>query len=662
MAPWERILAAVLVLAALLTVILFLIPTSDILRIPNASALSADSPLPIDEGSLSAALGRFPLLALDCYYPGCAPCKEMNQTIEELSAELHGQVVFGLINAMSNQNFTNLYQATNYPTLFLFKDGTLFARLVGDRSKGEVLAELRKLKPDLDESKVKNATAAPQAIVAVQELSLARLGEKSPDKPMPIKDSDLQMALDQYPFMVLDAYVTWCDPCHRMNQTVLELSRELQGQVAFGALNVGFNPETKRRYNISAYPTFLIFDNGRLISTLIGTRSSASFLQELKGLHPSLQIAPEMLAPLPTGIAAAAKGTPEIETSPPAEKIPLSSLGENNPRQPMLLTERTLSSAINQYPFLVVEGYATWCGYSHLMNATLTELAGELQGQVAFGLIDAANSNKTKIEYNISAYPTLLIFKDGKLADRVIGYQQKSSFIEELKKIYPGLDTSNVKMPPPPVQPQVRPKLTPAQVCANMTKSDHPVLEAFVVSRCPFGLQMQRIMADLISSVPEAEDSLRVMYIGSVSNGTIASMHGEEEAQENARQICIREEQPGMYWDYLRCYIKEGRSEDCLSSASIDQDKLNSCLADPTRGLAYAQKDFDLADRFGITGSPTLVLNDQIARESDFATAAVNARSPEALKDLLCCGFKSQPAFCSITLNGTRAATMFSAS
>ena len=49
-----------------------------------------------------------------------------------------------------------------------------------------------------------------------------------------------------------------------------------------------------------------------------------------------------------------------------------------------------------------------------------------------------------------------------------------------------------------------------------MTKSDQPLLQAFVVSRCPFGLQMQRIMADIISDAEETEEYLKVMYIGSV--------------------------------------------------------------------------------------------------------------------------------------------------
>lgn len=165
------------------------------------------------------------------------------------------------------------------------------------------------------------------------------------------------------------------------------------------------------------------------------------------------------------------------------------------------------------------------------------------------------------------------------------------------------------------------------------------------------------------SKAKDTEEYLKVMYIGSVdaANNTITAMHGEAEAQENLRQICIRDEQPGKYWDYMRCYMKEGKSVECQKSVSLDIDELDSCTNESSRGLVYAQKDFDLANRFRITGSPTMLMNDKIVKESDFATNATNARSPEAVKELLCCGFKEEPSFCSLEMNESRFATGLSA-
>jgi hypothetical protein len=253
-----------------------------------------------------------------------------------------------------------------------------------------------------------------------------------------------------------------------------------------------------------------------------------------------------------------------------------------------------------------------------------------------------------------------LIFKDGKLVDQIKGNQQKSNLVAKLKKIEPKLDTSKVKIVQMAQTPP-KPKLTPEQVCVNMTKYDKPLLEVFVVSKCPFGLQMQRIMANLIDQSSEAKDYLKVRYIGDIANNTVTSMHGDEEAQENLRQICIRDEQSNRYWDYIGCYMKDGKSSDCLNSTSIDRSKFDSCMEETGRGAAYAEKDFNLAKKYGITGSPTLLIGSTKVKESDFATNTTNSRSPEALKDLLCCAFKKPASFCSLQFNESRAATMFSA-
>jgi hypothetical protein len=133
-------------------------------------------------------------------------------------------------------------------------------------------------------------------------------------------------------------------------------------------------------------------------------------------------------------------------------------------------------------------------------------------------------------------------------------------------------------------------------------------------------------------------------------------MHGNAEAQENLRQICIREEQPTKYWSYLSCFIKlTNSSESCLTEASVDKTSLNSCMTDSNKGLKYAQVDFNLADSFSVSGSPTLILNGESVSEFDFG-----GRTAEALKTVLCCGFNQEPSVCSQQLKTDQAATGFS--
>ena len=493
-----------------------------------------------------------------------------------------------------------------------------------------------------------------------------------------LSGESISQALNSSTLFVLDFYYPGCGPCRFLNNTTSELSEELGGQVQFGRMNAK-NKENSRAvkdYKISSYPTLLIFNDGVLISRMKGNISKSDLLAELQNIEPALDCDRVKLpsadheAERETGGEGAKAPTEPAEKSitkpgalepagekPPGKMIPLIKPGSKNPNQAMLITDESIGAAISQYqPVMAVVAFRETCAFCRQINVTIEELARELQSQVAFGLIDTRANPETKARYNITSVPTMLIFKDGELAGKVVGAKKKEVVLAQLKKIQPGLNTSKVVLPPPP------PKPTPQQVCANMSKSEQPLLQAFVVSRCPFGLQMQRIMADIIMESGETDRYLKVRYIGSVDeeNNTIRAMHGEVEAQENLLQICIREEQPERYWDYLRCYMKEGKTAECLASAQIDVDELNACTNTSTRGLAYAREDFELAGEFKITGSPTMLMNNEIVKESNFATNTTNARSPQAVKELLCCGFIKEPSFCSMRLNESRSATMFS--
>lgn len=552
---------------AIIVIISLLVMSATVLRFIPAdqgspmNAISASGRpaalLELSGESISQALNSSTLFVLDFYYPGCGPCRFLNNTTSELSEELGGQVQFGRMNAKNKENSRAVkdYKISSYPTLLIFNDGVLISRMRGNISKSELLAELQNIEPDLNCDRVK----------------------------LPPADHEAE------------------------REAGAEAGAEREAER--GAEREGGGEGSKAP-----------------------TKPAAKSITKPGALEPAGE-------------------------KPPGKMIPLIKPGSKNPNQAMLITDKAIGAAISQYqPVMAVVAFRETCAFCRQINVTIEELARELQSQVAFGLIDTRANPETKARYNITSVPTMLIFKDGELAGKVVGAKKKEVVLAQLKKIQPGLNTSKVVLPPPP------PKPTPQQVCANMSKSEQPLLQAFVVSRCPFGLQMQRIMADIIMESGETDRYLKVRYIGSVDeeNNTIRAMHGEVEAQENLLQICIREEQPERYWDYLRCYMKEGKTAECLTSVQIDVDELNACTNTSTRGLAYAREDFELAGEFKITGSPTMLMNNEIVKESNFATNTTNARSPQAVKELLCCGFIKEPSFCSMRLNESRSATMFS--
>lgn len=191
-----------------------------------------------------------------------------------------------------------------------------------------------------------------------------------------------------------------------------------------------------------------------------------------------------------------------------------------------------------------------------------------------------------------------------------------------------------------------------AKTCNGITKQDTPVMEVFVASYCPYGTQIQGILADIAAKIPTLSAHIKVRYLGEVADGAVQSMHGPMEAAENLRQICIREEQPDMYWKYVTCFTSTRSSETCEKSTGVDSTRLSGCISDKNRGIRYAQEDFKRSAAYGAGGSPTLVLNGVIASEFPFG-----GRTPEAVKSLLCCGFTTQPDSCGISLSTLPAGT-----
>ncbi len=192
------------------------------------------------------------------------------------------------------------------------------------------------------------------------------------------------------------------------------------------------------------------------------------------------------------------------------------------------------------------------------------------------------------------------------------------------------------------------------QSCETLTKADKPELEAFVVSYCPYGIQMQRILVPVHEALGDSVDII-IRYMGEVVNGKVTAMHGDEESQENLKQICLREEQPDKFWDYISCFMKaQGQSEACSEEVSVDTDKLDECMTDPDKGVKYAQVDFDAQNTYAVTGSPSLFLNGEIVSEFNFG-----GRTAEAVKTMVCCGMDKEAKECETELSTEQANTAF---
>ena len=76
---------------------------------------------------------------------------------------------------------------------------------------------------------------------------------------------------------------------------------------------------------------------------------------------------------------------------------------------------------------------ATWCGPCRVIAPIVQELSSEYEGRAKVCKLDVDVAQKTAAEFGIRSIPTLLIFKEGKVADQIIGAVPKGQITEKLE-------------------------------------------------------------------------------------------------------------------------------------------------------------------------------------------------------------------------------------
>jgi thioredoxin 1 len=107
---------------------------------------------------------------------------------------------------------------------------------------------------------------------------------------------------------------------------------------------------------------------------------------------------------------------------------------ENEKGLVLELNSKNFEDAIRNNRSLVVDCWAPWCGPCRMMSPIIDELAADLKGKITFGKLNTDENQDIASRYQVQAIPTLLIFKDGKLADRKVGALPKKVLAGELTR------------------------------------------------------------------------------------------------------------------------------------------------------------------------------------------------------------------------------------
>ena len=105
----------------------------------------------------------------------------------------------------------------------------------------------------------------------------------------------------------------------------------------------------------------------------------------------------------------------------------------NEKEKAVKLTDANFKATISEGVTLV-DFWATWCGPCRRQGPIVEEIAVELGSQATIGKLDVDHNKTVSNEYYIRTIPTILIFKDGEVQERLVGLQTKESLLSAVKR------------------------------------------------------------------------------------------------------------------------------------------------------------------------------------------------------------------------------------
>jgi len=102
--------------------------------------------------------------------------------------------------------------------------------------------------------------------------------------------------------------------------------------------------------------------------------------------------------------------------------------------KPVAVTDATFEAEVlkSDKPVLT-DFWAAWCGPCKRIAPVLEEMANDMGDQLKIAKVDVDENQRTMLAYNIMAIPTLLLFKDGKVVEQIVGFQGKDALLRKVQ-------------------------------------------------------------------------------------------------------------------------------------------------------------------------------------------------------------------------------------